>query len=394
MEQAEKIPLIEQAEVAFSLGQDGPGFEFFVAGGGSSAGAVVLPAYDEVIGPAGDGGLDHGPHVHRPLHGLLAVDGQLAGEDQGFLIEGVVGIEKGHLGPQILGVDRGAVAGRLVGCCRGFRLAQGQVGQLLDANMGLGEAELTQVQAAVGLDAGDGDLGAGHGVALGVVVAFQVDVQGLGTGGQIFPAGDQVPGHGDAVDVFEVCVLAHIGVAIGGQGGFDDGHIEAGVVGNEGFSRQHGVQLPPDGEKIRGLPGVLGVDPMDVDVPLVILVSRGLDQVMGGGDHLQADHKGQADGTGAVGVAGGRFEVDGNEIHMLVGRKGKGLTFRKRHEKNHSVLYKHCRDRRCQGPGGWPAAARRCRAQTLSYYSDLPGVVKLTAGKLCRQRFFPREKKK
>ena len=138
-----------------------------------------------------------------------------------------------------------------------------------------------------------------------------------------FPAGDQVPGHGDAVDVFEVGVLMDIRVPVGGQGGLDHRHVEPGVMGNEGLSGQHGVELPPDGEKVRGQLGVLGIDPVDVDVALVVLVAWGLDEAVGGGGHLQPHHESQAHSAGAVGVAGGGFKVNGDKIHMLiVGKRG------------------------------------------------------------------------
>lgn len=202
--------------------------------------------------------------------------------------------------------------------------------------MGLGEAKLTQVQAVVCLDAGDGDLGANVSIALCVVVVFQVDVQSLGAGGQIFSAGHQISRHGDAVDVFEVCILADVGIAIGSQRGFDDGHIEAGVVGNESFSCQHGVQLLPDGEEVWGVFCVLWVDAVDVDVALVIPIPGGLDEVVGRGHDFQSHHESQSHGTSAIGISCGGLKVDGDEVHMLVGEKR--LIVGKRHEKNHSVL--------------------------------------------------------
>ena len=161
-----------------------------------------------------------------------------------------------------------------------------QVGHLLDADVGLGEAELAQVQAVVGLDAGNGDLRAGDGVALGVVVVFQVDPQALGAGGQVLPAGDQVASHGDAVDVLKVGVLLDIGIPIRGQRGLDDGHVKPGVVGDEGLAHQHGVQLLPDGEKVWGVHRVSGADAMDPDIAPLVFVSGGLDEPMGRGYHL------------------------------------------------------------------------------------------------------------
>ena len=50
------------------------------------------------------------------------------------------------------------------------------------------------------------------------------------------------------------------------------------------------------------------VDAVDVDVPLSVLVARGLDEAMGCGHHFQAHHEGQTHGAGAVGVAGGGFK--------------------------------------------------------------------------------------
>ena len=61
----EELPLGEQTEAAFPLGQDGPGLFLLVADGGSAAGAVVLPAHHQEVGLPGDGGFDDGPHIAR-----------------------------------------------------------------------------------------------------------------------------------------------------------------------------------------------------------------------------------------------------------------------------------------------------------------------------------------
>ena len=50
-----------------------------------------------------------------------------------------------------------------------------------------------------------------------------------------------------------------------------------------------------------------------------------LDQVVGGGDHPQPHHKGQAHRAGTVGVAGGCLKINGDKVHMLVGGKGERL---------------------------------------------------------------------
>lgn len=370
LKQVEELPLGEQAEVALPLGQDGPGFLLLVAHSGRSPGAVVLAAHHQKVGFPGDGSFDDGPHVHGPLHGLPPVYGQFPGEHQGLLVEGVAGVEEGDLRANLFGVDIGPVPGA------GARFPppgerssgadwQDQVGQLLDADVGLGEAELPQVQAVVGLDTGDGDLSAGHSVTLGVVVVGQVNAQALGTGGQVFPPRDQVPGHGDAVDVFEVGVLADIGVPIGGQGGLDHRHIKPGVVGDERLASQHRVEFLPDGEKVRGVLRVLGIDAVDVDVPLGVLVARGLDEAMGCGHHFQAHHESQTHGAGAVGGAGGGFKVDGHEINMLVGGERKRRLAANLHG-NHS-------DR-------WQVAKQKRVPKILPYYSILRADVKVSTG--------------
>lgn len=143
--------------------------------------------------------------------------------------------------------------------------------------------------------------------------------------GQVLPAGDQVPGHGDAVDVLKIGVLPDVGVAVGCQRGLDDGHIKPGIVRDEGFAGQEGMQLLPDGEKIRGVFRVLRVNSVDMNVALVISVAWRLDQVVGGGDHPQPHHKGQAHRAGTVGVAGGCLKINGDKVHMLVGGKGERL---------------------------------------------------------------------
>lgn len=365
-----ELPLGEQTEAAFPLGQDGPGLFLLVADGGGAAGAVVLPAHHQEVGLPGDGGFDDGPHIDRPLHGLPPVYGQFSGKDQRLLVEGVVGVKKGHLGTDLLGVDVGVVLGARPGFPspghrRGGADGEDQIRQLLDADVGLGEAELPQIQAVVGLDAGDGNLSTGHSVTLGVVVVGEFHPQTLGAGGQIFPAGDQVPGHGNTVDVFEVGVLLHVRVAVGGQGSFDHRHIKPGVVGDEGLACQHGVEFLPDGEKVRGVLRVLGVDAVDVDVPLSVLVARGLDEAMGCGHHFQAHHEGQTHGAGAVGVAGGGFKVDGHEINMLVGGERKRRLAANLHG-NHS-------DR-------WQVAKQKRVPKILPYYSILRADVKVSTG--------------
>ena len=94
-------------------------------------------------------------------------------------------------------------------------------------------------------------------------------------------------------------------------------------MGNEGLSGQHGVELPPDREEVRGLLGVLGIDPVDIDIALVVSVAWGLDKPVGGGGYLQPHHESQAHSAGTVGVAGGGFKVNGDTIHMLiVGKRG------------------------------------------------------------------------
>ena len=282
----------------------------------------------------------------------------------------MVGVKKGHLGTDLLGVDVGVVLGARPGVPppghrRGGADGEDQIRQLLDADVGLGEAELPQIQAVVGLNAGDGNLSTGHSVTLGVVVVGKFHPQTLGAGGQIFPAGDQVPGHGDAVDVFEVGVLLHVGVAVGGQGSFDHRHVKPGVVGDEGLACQHGVEFLPDGEKVRGVLRVLGVDAVDVDVPLGVLVARGLDEAMGCGHHFQAHHESQTHGAGAVGVAGGGFKVDGHEINMLVGGERKRRLAANLHG-NHS-------DR-------WQVAKQKRVPKILPYYSILRADVKVSTG--------------
>ena len=102
----------------------------------------------------------------------------------------------------------------------------------------------------------------------------------MGAGGQVLPAGDQVPGHGNAVDVLKIGVLPDVGVAVGCQRGLDDGHIKPGIVRDEGFAGQEGMQLLPDGEKIRGVFRVLRVNSVDMNVALVISVAWRLDQVV------------------------------------------------------------------------------------------------------------------
>ena len=147
----------------------------------------------------------------------------------------------------------------------------------------------------------------------------------MGAGGQVLPAGDQVPGHGNAVDVLKIGVLPDVGVAVGCQRGLDDGHIKPGIVRDEGFAGQEGMQLLPDGEKIRGVFRVLRVNSVDMNVALVISVAWRLDQVVGGGDHPQPHHKGQAHRAGTVGVAGSCLKINGDKVHMLVGGKGERL---------------------------------------------------------------------
>ena len=56
MEKMEELGFIQQAELAFSFGQNGTGLFLLVADGGLSVGAVVLVADDEKVRAAGDGG--------------------------------------------------------------------------------------------------------------------------------------------------------------------------------------------------------------------------------------------------------------------------------------------------------------------------------------------------
>lgn len=210
---------------------------------------------------------------------MVGVEGRDLGLD-------VAGLDVAVLGQGRAGADGVGPAGLGGFGDLGPGRGQDQVGHLLDADVGLGEAELAQVQAVVGLDAGNGDLRAGDGVALGVVVVFQVDPQALGAGGQVFPAGDQVASHGDAVHVLKVGVLLDIGIPIRGQRGLDDGHVKPGVVGDEGLAHQHGVQLLPDGEKVWGVHRVSGADAVDPDIAPLVFVSGGLDEPMGRGYHL------------------------------------------------------------------------------------------------------------
>ena len=158
--------------------------------------------------------------------------------------------------------------------------------KLCDVPVMILTAKGTEYDKVVGLDAGNGDLRAGDGVALGVVVVFQVDPQALGAGGQVLPAGDQVASHDDAVDVLKVGVLLDIGIPIRGQRGLDDGHVKPGVVGDEGLAHQHGVQLLPDGEEVWGVHRVSGADAVDPDIAPLVFVSGGLDEPMGRGYHL------------------------------------------------------------------------------------------------------------
>ena len=93
----------------------------------------------------GDCGFDDRPHVDRPLHGLPPVDGEFPGEDHRLLIERVLRVEEAHLGPDFFGPDGRTVRRRnpwLTPLGRGLGGdRKGQIGHLLNADMGLGETE-------------------------------------------------------------------------------------------------------------------------------------------------------------------------------------------------------------------------------------------------------------
>lgn len=126
LEQTEELTLAEQAQVGFPFGDDGLGPGLFVAHCDLTAGTVVLMAYHQKVGLAGDSGFDDRAHIDCPLHCLSPVNGEFSSEDQGFLIQGMMGIEEGHLGPDTLGLDGGLIARDFSGLGY-FGLPEGQV---------------------------------------------------------------------------------------------------------------------------------------------------------------------------------------------------------------------------------------------------------------------------
>ena len=142
---AGKVCFREKAEVGLPLSKNGPGLFLLVADGGGSSWSIVLPSHHKKIGFSGDCGFDDRPHVDRPLHGLPPVDGEFPGEDHRLLIERVLRVEEAHLGPDFFGPDGRTVRRRnpwLTPLGRGLGGdRKGQIGHLLNADMGLGETE-------------------------------------------------------------------------------------------------------------------------------------------------------------------------------------------------------------------------------------------------------------
>ena len=158
------------------------------------------------------------------------------------------------------------------------------------------------------------DVFAGSGIIQGlVVVEGKTQIFCYGIKFVVFHVLPQFPGEDNGVSVAEVDVRQVVGV----QGGGEDAHVEAGVVGkDDGAFQPLGDFVPEVGEWFFAC-HVFGVDAVDFHAAGVKFQCEGADEVVPFIDDLTPVAYDDAQGAGVGGAPVGGFKVDGRVFHRF-----------------------------------------------------------------------------